>query len=86
MLELIDWLRQLDARFVAAVTSQEPPSEAESRLADVLGVVGIVLTMVAVVLLPPHGAVQTALVCAGLLMAVPYLHGLFEKVLLALRA
>ena len=86
MLELIDWLRQLDARFVAAVTSQGPMSETESRLADVLGALGIVLVMVAVLLLPPHGVVQTALVCAGLLLAVPYLHGLFEKVLVALRA
>ena len=38
MLELIDWLRQLDARFVAAVTSQEPLSASQSRTADVLGV------------------------------------------------
>lgn len=85
MLELIDWLRQLDARFVAAVTSQEPPSETESRLADVLGVIGIVLVAAAVLLLPAHGVAQTALVCSGLLMAVPYLHGLFERVLVALR-
>ena len=86
MLELIDWLRQLDARFVAAVTSQEPPSQRESRLADVLGAVGIVMVVAAVLLLPPHGVAQTALVCAGLVMAVPYLHGLFEKVLVSLRA
>ena len=85
MLELIEWLRQLDARFVAAVTSQEPPSATESRVADVLGAVGLVLAMAAVVLLPPHGAVQTALVCVGLLVAVPYLHGLFERALVALR-
>jgi hypothetical protein len=86
VLELIDWLRQLDARFVAAVTSQGPMSETESRVANVLGALGIVLAAAAALLLPPHGVVQTALVCTGLLMAVPYLHGLFEKVLVALRA
>lgn len=85
MLELIDWLRQLDARFVAAVTSQEPPSETESRLANVLGALGLVLAMAAALLLPPHGGVQTALVCGGLVMAVPYLHHVFERVLVALR-
>ena len=85
MLELIDWLRQLDARFVAAVTSQSPPSETESRLANVLGAIGLVLVGAAVVLLPPHGLVQTALVCTGLVMAVPYLQSVFERVLVALR-
>jgi hypothetical protein len=86
VLELIDWLRQLDARFVAAVTSQGPPSETESRVGNVLGAVGIVLAVAAILLLPPHGLVQTAVVCAGLLLAVPYLHNLFERVLVALRA
>jgi len=85
MLSLIEWLRELDARFVAAVTSYEPASETESRLAGVLGAIGLVLVAAAVVLLPPHGVVQTALVCTGLVMAVPYLHGLFERVLLAVR-
>jgi hypothetical protein len=85
VLELIDWLRQRDARFVAAVTSQGPPSETESRLANVLGAIGLVLVGAAALLLPPHGVAQTALVCSGLVMAVPYLHSVFERVLVALR-
>jgi hypothetical protein len=85
VLDLIQWLRRLDARFVAAVTSGEPATESEARFAAVLGALGLALLAVAVVLLPGHGVVQTALECGGLVLAVPYLHGLFEKVLLAVR-
>ena len=86
VLELIDRLRRLDARFVAAVTSGEPLSGRASRVATVLGAVGLVLAVGAALLLPPHGALQTVAVCLGLVLAMPYLHELFSKVLVALRA
>jgi len=85
MLSLIEWLRELDARFVAAVTSYDPPSEKEARLAAVLGAVGLVLVTLAVVVLPAHAPLQAAAVGVGLILSVPYLHGLFERVLLSVR-
>lgn len=85
MLSLIEWLRELDAHFVAAVTAQNPPSEREARLAAFLGALGLALVTLAAVLLPAHGLLQTALVGAGLLLAVPHLHNLFERVLFSVR-
>jgi len=85
VLELITWLRELDARFVAAVTSQGPQSDRDARWAGVLGAVALALVGCALVLLPTHSIAQTAAVCVGLLLAVPHLHHLFERVLVALR-
>ncbi|HUR15527.1 MAG TPA: hypothetical protein VM097_13710 [Mycobacteriales bacterium] len=85
MLSLIDFLRELDARFVAAVTANHPPTDRETRLASALGALGLALVVVAAVLLPPHGVIQTTLVGVGLLLAVPSLHHLFDKVLLSVR-
>jgi hypothetical protein len=85
VLELIDWLRQLDARFVAAVTAHDPPSEKEARLAAVLGALAVVLVTLAVALLPAHGPAQTALVSVGLVLSVPYLHAVFERLLVSVR-
>lgn len=85
MLQLFQLLRSLDAKLVAAVTGQDPPTEKEARLAAVLGTVGLVAALFAAVLLPAHGVLQTVVVAVGLFCAVPYLHALFERVLVSAR-